>query len=101
MIGALQPASSIRFLISGTAAAASGTFTVQRTISDPASASSSVCFSVVCNVRRIRVGHGLHDDGRASAHAYVSHLHAIRLAARMPARRRVKSFNLCKHSLQF
>ena len=35
-----------RFLISGTAAAASGTLTVQRTISEPASASSSVCFSV-------------------------------------------------------
>src|SRR5229473_421956 len=47
MIGAMQPASSIRFLISGTAAAASGTLTVHRTISEPASASSSVCFSVV------------------------------------------------------
>ena len=47
MIGTLQPASSSRFLISGTAAAASGTFTVQRTISLPASASSSVCCSVV------------------------------------------------------
>ena len=38
MIGALQPASSIRCLISGTAAAASGRFTVTRTSSDPASA---------------------------------------------------------------
>ena len=47
MIGAPHPASSIRFLISGTAAAASGTFTVQRTISEPASASSKVCFKVV------------------------------------------------------
>src|SRR6266567_5835000 len=46
MIGTLQPASSRRFLISGTAAAASGTLTVQRTISEPASASSKVCFRV-------------------------------------------------------
>src|SRR5260221_7540312 len=46
MIGTLQPAASNRFLISGTAAAASGTFTVQRTISEPASASSRVCFKV-------------------------------------------------------
>ena len=35
MSGASQPASSIRCLISGTAAAASGTLTVTRTISDP------------------------------------------------------------------
>src|SRR5215469_18381335 len=47
MIGTLQPAFSSRFLISGTTAAASGTFTVQRTISLPASASSSVCCRVV------------------------------------------------------
>src|SRR6188474_1274230 len=40
MRGAVTPASSIRRLISGTAWAASGTFTVTRTISDPASASS-------------------------------------------------------------
>src|SRR5580692_10609634 len=46
MIGALHPAASSRFLISGTAAAASGTFTVQRTISEPASASSIVCLNV-------------------------------------------------------
>src|ERR1700740_3564141 len=46
MIGALQPAASSRFLISGTAAAASGTFTVQRTISEPASANSIVCLNV-------------------------------------------------------
>src|SRR5947209_12825227 len=46
MIGTVQPASVSRFLISGTAAAASGTFTVHRTISEPASASSKVCFSV-------------------------------------------------------
>src|SRR5579871_5445187 len=46
MIGALQPAASSRFLISGTAAAASGTFTVQRTISEPASDSSIVCLNV-------------------------------------------------------
>src|SRR5881628_2077102 len=46
MIGTLQPAARRRFLISGTAAAASGTLTVQRTISEPASASSKVCLSV-------------------------------------------------------
>src|SRR5580704_4364548 len=46
MIGALHPAASSRFLISGTAAAASGTFTVHRTISEPASASSIVCLNV-------------------------------------------------------
>src|SRR5688572_16868478 len=46
MRGALHPASSIRCLISGTAAAASGVLTVTRTISDPASASSTHCFAV-------------------------------------------------------
>src|SRR5579862_6299150 len=46
MIGTLQPASRSRFLICGTAAAASGTFTVQRTISEPASANSTVCLNV-------------------------------------------------------
>src|SRR5579871_6910732 len=39
-------ASSKRFLVSGTSAAASGTLTVQRTISEPASATSRVCLSV-------------------------------------------------------
>ena len=43
MSGAVQPASSIRCLISGTARAASGMFTVTRTISEPASASSMHC----------------------------------------------------------
>ena len=46
MIGTLQPVPSSRFLISGTAAAASGILTVHRTISDPASANSSVCLNV-------------------------------------------------------
>ena len=46
MSGAVQPASSMRCLISGTAAAASGTLTVTRTISDPASASSMHCCAV-------------------------------------------------------
>src|SRR6185436_5783413 len=46
MSGASQPASSIRCLISGTAAAASGTLTVTRTISEPASASSMHCRAV-------------------------------------------------------
>ena len=46
MSGAVTPASSIRCLISGTAAAACGTLTVTRTISDPASASSMHCCAV-------------------------------------------------------
>ena len=46
MSGAVQPASSIRCLISGTAAAASGRLTVTRTISEPASASSMHCRAV-------------------------------------------------------
>src|SRR5216117_2341534 len=46
MSGASHPASSIRCLISGTAAAASGRFTVTRTISEPASASSMHCCAV-------------------------------------------------------
>src|SRR5216117_4466937 len=46
MSGAVHPASSIRCLISGTAAAASGRFTVTRTISEPASASSMHCCAV-------------------------------------------------------
>lgn len=46
MSGAVQPASIIRCLISGTAAAASGTLTVTRTISDPASDSSMHCAAV-------------------------------------------------------
>src|SRR2546423_14148161 len=46
MSGAVQPASSIRCLISGTLAAASGRFTVTRTISDPAPARSMHCCAV-------------------------------------------------------
>src|SRR5688572_1728154 len=46
MSGAVQPASSIRCLISGTACAASGRLTVTRTISEPASASSMHCRAV-------------------------------------------------------
>ena len=46
MRGASTPALSIRFLISGTAFAASGTFTVTRTISEPAWASSMHCRAV-------------------------------------------------------
>ena len=46
MSGAVTPASSMRCLISGTAAAASGTLTVTRTISEPASASSMHCCAV-------------------------------------------------------
>src|SRR5688572_1853205 len=46
MRGAVHPASIMRCLISGTAAAASGVLTVTRTISDPASASSTHCRAV-------------------------------------------------------
>src|SRR6185436_19233891 len=46
MSGAVQPASSMRCLISGTARAASSTLTVMRTISDPACASSMHCCAV-------------------------------------------------------
>src|ERR1700683_2436612 len=46
MIGASQPASRRRFLISGNAAAASGMLTVTRTSSEPAWASSRHCFVV-------------------------------------------------------
>src|SRR6186713_2994590 len=46
MSGAVQPASSIRCLISGTAAAASLLFTVTRTSSEPASANSMHCVAV-------------------------------------------------------
>src|SRR5262245_21394609 len=46
MSGASPPASSIRRLISGTAAAASGMLTVIRTISEPARASSMHCWHV-------------------------------------------------------
>src|ERR1700735_2532389 len=46
MSGTSQPASSRRFLISGTAAAASGIFTVMRTSSEPACASSRHCCAV-------------------------------------------------------
>ena len=42
----MTPASSIRFLISGTAAAASGMLTVIRTMSEPARASSMHCVAV-------------------------------------------------------
>src|SRR5260221_4369612 len=46
MSGAVTPAASMRCLISGTAGGASGTFTVTRTISEPASASSMHCCAV-------------------------------------------------------
>ena len=67
MSGAVQPASSIRCLISGTAAAASGRFTVTRTISEPAAASSMHCSAVARDVGRVRHGHRLDDDRRAAA----------------------------------
>ena len=46
MSGASTPASRMRWRISGTAAAASGMFTVMRTISEPASASAMHCAAV-------------------------------------------------------
>ncbi len=67
MSGAVQPASSIRRLISGTAAAASGRLTVMRTISDPASASSMHCVAVAARVRRVGHRHRLDDNRRAAA----------------------------------
>ena len=67
MSGAVQPASSMRCLISGTAAAASGVLTVTRTISDPASASSTHCRAVARRVGRVGHRHALDDDGRAAA----------------------------------
>ena len=67
MSGAVQPASSIRCLISGTAAAASGRLTVIRTISDPASASSTHCCAVPARVGGVGHRHRLHDDRRAAA----------------------------------
>ena len=79
MSGAVQPASSIRCLISGTAAAASGTFTVTRTISEPASASSMHCCAVAARIGRVGHRHRLDDDGRAAADLDVTHLHAHRL----------------------
>ena len=53
------------------------------------------------DVGGVRVGHGLHDDGRASADAHVSDLHAVSFAARMAASSSVKTLDLCKHSPQF
>ena len=67
MSGAWQPASSMRCLISGTADAASAVLTVTRTISDPASASSTHCCAVAAGVGRIGHRHALDDDGRAAA----------------------------------
>ena len=46
MSGTSQPAARSRRLISGTACAASSTFTVIRTSSEPACASSRHCFTV-------------------------------------------------------
>src|SRR5512132_766748 len=65
MRGTVQPAFSIRCLISGTAAAASGVFTVTRTISDPASASSMHCGGF--RIGRVGHRHRLHDDGCTAA----------------------------------
>ena len=76
MSGAVQPASSIRCLISGTAAAASGRLTVTRTISDPASASSMHC----CAVARASAVSVIVIDcttiGRAAADLDVADFHA-------------------------
>ena len=72
MRGAVQPASSIRCLISGTVAAASGRLTVTRTISDPASASSMHCRAVAGRIGGVGHRHRLHDDRRAAAHLDVA-----------------------------
>ena len=68
-------------MISGTAAAASGTFTVMRTSSEPACASSMHCCVVRGDVGRVRVGHGLDDDGRAAADLDLADLDADRVVA--------------------
>ncbi len=49
------------------------------------------------HIRRVRVGHGLHDDRRAPAHADVPHVHAVSLPPRMPQPSRIRPCNLCKH----
>ncbi len=63
----MQPASSMRCLISGTAAAASGVLTVTRTISDPALGQLDALLRRRRRVRRIGHRHALDDDGRAAA----------------------------------
>ena len=73
------PASSIRCLISGTAAAASGRLTVIRTSSEPACASSMHCRGGRVDVGRVGVGHRLHGDGRAAADLDRTDLYADRL----------------------
>ena len=78
MSGASHPASTIRCLISGTAAAASGRLTVTRTISDPASASSTHWVGRRSRVGGIRQRHRLDDDGRAATHLNAADLHADR-----------------------
>ena len=57
----------MRFLISGTAAAASGMLTVMRTSSEPARASSMHWVAVDFDVDGVGVRHRLDDDGRAAA----------------------------------
>ena len=57
----------MRWRISGTAAAASGMFTVMRTISEPASASAMHCAAVPAASVGVGAGHRLHDDRRAAA----------------------------------
>ena len=76
MSGAVQPASSMRCLISGTAAAASGRLTVTRTISEPACHSSMHCCAVDAGIRRVGHRHRLHDDRRAAADGDVADLDA-------------------------
>ena len=65
-------------MISGTAAAASGTLTVTRTISDPAAASAATWVDRAGDVGRVGAGHRLHDHGRAAAHLDVTDLDANR-----------------------
>ena len=67
MSGAVQPASSMRRLISGTAAAASGTLTVTRTISEPASPQLDALLRRGRRIGRVGHRHRLHDDRRAAA----------------------------------
>jgi len=70
-------------LISGTAAAASGTLTVQRTISEPAFGEFERLLERGFDVGGVRVGHGLDDDRSTAAHLDVANLYAVGFAARV------------------
>ncbi len=49
------------------------------------------------HICRIRVGHGLDDNGRAAAHADMADIHAVCLAPRVPRSSGVRTCDLGKH----